>query len=78
MMEHSILNDHDIVQVSFDGQHLYVIYKVVAPRSINAKANRKANEVLIVGIPPANQNKWCLQHGIIITDKNGNIVLGKE
>ena len=38
-----------------DGNY-YFIYRVEAPRSINPGAKRKADEILIVGVP---QNKLC-------------------
>lgn len=48
--------------------NFYVGYKVIAPRSINAKANRKAEELLIVGIPKAKFPKYCLEHDIEIVE----------
>ena len=42
----------------------YFIYEVEAPRSVNPKAKRKANELLIVGVPKAKlENYLRSQYG---------------
>lgn len=46
-----ITKTNEIVDASFAKGGVYLFFKVEAPRSINPKAKRKADELLIVGIP---------------------------
>lgn len=48
-MINKIENKNEIVEISEDGDIVYVITRVEANRSINSKADRKADEVLIFG-----------------------------
>jgi len=40
----------------------YVLFRVENARSINPKANRKANEIIILGIPKSYFNNWCINN----------------
>ena len=42
------VEDIEFISTNQDGNY-YIGYRVTAPRSINAKAERKANELLIYG-----------------------------
>lgn len=44
------LDDLVFISTNKDG-NFYFGFKIVAPRSINAKAKRSADELLIVGVP---------------------------
>jgi len=48
-MTNKIENKNEIVEILEDGDIVYVITSVKANRSINSKADRKVDEVLIFG-----------------------------
>lgn len=43
----------------------YVIYELTANRSICPSANRKANEVLIIGVPKAKWPEFTKKHHLM-------------
>ena len=47
----------------------YVGIKVVNNRGINPKAKRKADELLIIGVPKAKISEFCAAHNIKLEDK---------
>ena len=50
----------------------YVIYELTANRSICPSANRKANEILIIGIPKDRFKDFCKQHNICVNMEANN------
>ena len=48
----------------------YVGYKVNVTRGIRGKTKGKVDEVLIVGVPKAKFNDFCIKEGIVVSVKD--------
>jgi len=59
----------ELVQVSLHSFGAYFVYKVKVPRGIKGKTKAKVDEILSVGVPSKNLQRWCIQHDIIVTNK---------
>lgn len=67
------LDKNDLLNVNFNKNgDAYFIFEVKASRAINPKAKRKADELLIVGVPKKHINDYCKELGIVIADVKTN------
>lgn len=51
------------IEKNKDGNY-YVGYEFPAARSINPKASRKANELVVLGVPAAKWKQFCKDNNI--------------
>ena len=64
------MNDvKDLVQVSIHDFGAYFVYKVPVQRGIKGKSKSKVDEVISVGVPSKRLQAWCINQGLIITNK---------
>ena len=62
-------NNEELVQFSFNKSGGYFVYRLLVQRGIKGKTKSKVNELLIVGIPFKQMEKYCEEHEYIITSK---------
>jgi hypothetical protein len=59
----------DLVQVSIRNFGAYFIYNIPVQRGIKGKTKSKVDEILAVGIPFKEIQSYCINNGLIITNK---------
>ena len=59
----------DLIQVNIKDFGAYFIYKVPVQRGIKGKTKSKVDEILSVGVPSKGLQAYCINHGLIITNK---------
>lgn len=58
-----------LVQVSINNHGAYFTYQLPVQRGIKGKTKSKVNEVLIIGVPTKNIERYCENNNLIITNK---------
>ena len=59
----------DLIQVNINDFGAYFVYRVPVQRGIKGKTKSKVDEILSVGVPSKRLQAYCINHGLIITNK---------
>lgn len=59
----------ELVQLGLQKSGAYFTYKLPVQRGIRGKSKGKVDELMIIGIPYKNMERYCEQHNYIITNK---------